>query len=154
MRVGEPIGKVSIKSDIEIMYNNIFPSPGVMDEEYVPILNSQCYISASFTSNGLKARLLVPRDAAIDDLVVALDGCSCLLLLHPCPHPQSPRYYSLVGAVAAITTGYFALDKLGALFLENKAKKEIFVLRRITSLYTINTNEMKEDLAGSDNVPF
>jgi hypothetical protein len=128
VRVGDPIDCLRTYAK-GFKVENIFPSLLNMDQEYQKIIRSDCYIPGEFHMNGLRGKLLVPRTAAIDDIVVALEGCYCLLLLRPNSYSQLPEYYRLVGAVAVVLTGDFTSPRKIVTTANSLSQLETFVLR-------------------------
>jgi len=95
----------------------ISPDLNCMDTNYVEVIGSDCFVSGKCAKLGdslprrpsvlkpltehERLELLVPREARLDDIVVALLGGSCLFLLRP----RAQDEYKFLGPVVRIGGG-------------------------------------------------
>jgi Heterokaryon incompatibility protein (HET) len=110
VQVGTPLEAITARSKRD-QRTEISPNPECMDTNYVEMIESDCFVSGKCTKLGdswprrpsvLKTstererlELLVPREARLDDIVVALLGGSCLFLLRP----RAQNEYKFLGPV-------------------------------------------------------
>jgi hypothetical protein len=105
VQVGKPLRGLNVRSREESEGKN-FPESRHMDSNYAEIIGSNCFVWGTFRISGSWSdasmlgsspvpRILVPRVAKLDDIVVAMLGSSCLFLLRPLRQDQ----YKFLGPV-------------------------------------------------------
>ena len=116
VQVGTPLDVIAAGSKRDHKAE-IYPDPKCMDNNYLEMIECNCFVSGKCTKLGdfwprrpsiLKPSteherldFLVPREARLDDIVVALLGGSCLFLLRP----RAEGKYKFVGPVVRIGGG-------------------------------------------------
>ena len=116
VQVGTPLEAIAARSKRD-QKAEISPNFKCMDTNYVEMIESNCFVSGKCAKLGdslprrpslLKTsteqerlELLVPREARLDDIVVALLGGSCLFLLRP----RAQNEYKFLGPVVRIGSG-------------------------------------------------
>jgi hypothetical protein len=116
LQVGTPLEVIAARSKRD-QKAEISPDPNCMDTDYVEMIGSDCFVSGKCTkladswprrpsvlkplTENERLELLVPREARLDDIVVALLGGSCLFLLRP----RAQDEYKFLGPVVRIGGG-------------------------------------------------
>lgn len=97
VQVGTSLGVINALSKRDPKAD-IFPDPKCMDTNYVEMIESDCFVPGILSIPHGRLDFLVPREAKLDDIVVALLGGSCLFLLRP----RAQGEYKFLGPVVGI----------------------------------------------------